>query len=155
MKKQDLFRLQQGLQQVANLRGVKFAYAVAKNIRKVNAECEDIQQGIKASDDWEELEKQQREINMYHCKKDESGNPIPDSNGQFIIPQERKDDHKKEMETLKEANAEAYTAREKQIIDYNKSMSDEIEFSLHTIKEEDLPAEITASQLDGIFEMVE
>lgn len=155
MKKQDLFRLQQGLQAVGNLRGVKFAYAVAKNSRKVKAECEDIQEGIKAPEEWEEIEKQQREINMSHCKKDESGNPIPDSNGQFIILTERKDDHKKEMETLKEANKEAYTARENQIEDYNNSMNDEIEFSLHTIEEEDLPAEITAAQLDGIFEMVE
>lgn len=155
MKKQDLFRIQQGLKTVANLKGVKFAYAVAKNNRKITAECEDIQEGIKPTEEWEEIEKKQREINLEHCKKNEAGDPIPDASGQFIILPEFKIAHTNRMQHLKDASKEAYAEREKQIEDYNKSMNDVIEFKLHTIKEEDLPSDITGAQLDGIFEMVE
>ncbi|MBL4828378.1 MAG: hypothetical protein JKY55_00560 [Aliivibrio sp.] len=155
MRKKDLFRLQEGLQQVGNLKGARFVYAVAKNSRKVNAECEDILMGIKPTGKSEEFRGKQHGINMQYCKKNDAGNPIPDANGQFIILPEFKKVKDEEMDKLKSEYEEVYAALEKQIENYSKSMNDEIEFVPHTIKEEDLPDEITASQLEGIFEIVE
>jgi len=47
IKNRDLFRLLAGFRGCAGLRGVKFAYAVAKNARTVGAVCEDLRAGLK------------------------------------------------------------------------------------------------------------
>ncbi|RKE02300.1 hypothetical protein [Marinifilum flexuosum] len=155
MKKGEVLQLEQALQAVGNLRGVKFAYAVSKNMRTVKNECDDIRKSIEPSKEWQEVEKQQREINLEYCKKDNEGSPVPSAQGQFIILPEHKDAHKKKMDALKEEKKELFEIREKQIEDYNKSLDDEVEIKLHKINQDDIPEDITASQLEGIFDMVE
>jgi len=153
MKNKDLFDLRTGLGQVANLKGAKFAYAVAKNHKLINAEIESLQKGLQ-SDELKDLEAKEREIYKKYCRMDEAGEPIPDAKGNFDIPEENKKACDTALATLKEENKESYEAREAVVKDYNELLDEDSSVELFKIPESYLPEEISGAQTAQIFEII-
>jgi len=153
--KGKLFELQEGFDQVSNLRGAKFVYAAAKNKRKVDAECEDISKAIAPTEEYVPVQEKERELVMTHCLKDAEGNPVPNNQGNLFVPAKNDKAYKADREKLKAEHKEIFEKRDKQTKDYEELLKGEIEIELHMIKEEDLPEDITAGQLAGIMDMVE
>lgn len=88
--KGKLFELQEALNNVSNLRGAKFVYAAAKNKRKIDTECEDISKVIEPTEEYKPILEKENELIMKHCLKDPEGNPIPNNQGNFFVPQKTK-----------------------------------------------------------------
>ena len=70
MKNKDLFTLRQGIQSAGSLSGVKLAYALAVNLKQVDAVIEALQTGITPSDDFNEYETARLDLCKQFADKD-------------------------------------------------------------------------------------
>ena len=156
MKNQQLFELFNALNTVTGLSGVRFNYAIAKNIATLKPEILSLQEALKASEEFNKYDTERIEIAKKHAKKDENGEPIKQNVGtqeQFII--EDKELFDKEFEALKEAHKEVYEARLKQLKDFEDLLEVENPVVLHKIKLSDIPEDIKTEQLAGIYPLIE
>lgn len=118
MKNKEIISLNNGLTNCGNLKGVKFAFAVSKNIKALSAIIEPLSETIKKLQDE-------------NAKKDKKKEKV-------VI------DGQIQMVDLKKFEAE-----------YKELMEVENEVSLHKVKEENIPEDITVAQLNSIMEIVE
>ena len=139
MIKTKLIALYNGLNQVKNLKGVKFAYGVIKNIRLMENEIVSIQESIKPVKDFMEYDMERMNLAKKHSKKDKNGNPVIENNN-FVLESEK--EFELEFEALKEKHSSVLSERQKQI-------------ELYKIKMSDIPQDISTEQLAGIFDIVE
>lgn len=149
IKRVELIKLMHGFDMVKDLKGVKFAYAVAKNRRVVEAEVNAMQEALKPTKEFEEYDKKRIVICEKYCERDEKGKPLFDAQNNY------KDVNgnpafEAEIKVLKEEYAEALDERRKTTEDYNKMLEEEIEFTFHKVLQDDLPKDITAGQLSAI-----
>ena len=65
MKKEDLLLLNIGLQKVLHLSGVKFAYAVTRNLALLKPEMESLENVAKPSEDYLKFEEERDEDELW------------------------------------------------------------------------------------------
>lgn len=118
MKNKELFALSNGIQLCGELKGIKVAFALAKNAKIIAREMEPLLESIK-------------KLQEDNAKKDKDGKPIIKDNVY-------------EIEDLEKFNEE-----------YKKLMDIEVEITLHKIKEEDLPNDISTTQMSIILDLIE
>ena len=75
MKRKELFYLKQALERVSTLKGVKFAYSIAKNLQEVNNEIEAVNKAIAPSEEFMKYEKERVRLNEDYTERTEDGNP--------------------------------------------------------------------------------
>src|SRR6185369_2391598 len=118
MQNRKLIELSMAIRECGDLKGVKFAYAISKNLKNIAKELEAVQETI-------------MKLQKEHAQKD--------AKEEMIIK-----DGKIEMVNLTKFNEE-----------YEELMKIENDVTLHKVRREDIPAEITAGQLSGIFDLIE
>jgi len=153
MKNSELAPLHRALTNVGNLKGVKFSYAVAKNMSIIEKELEIIGE-TKAAKDFLEFDKQRQEKRLKllekHAKKDEDGKPIKKENGDYELESISK--FTKEVSALFEIEYEA----NKEVVDeYQKLLDQEAEIEFHKVKLENVPEDITTGQMNLIFPIID
>ena len=153
MKKSELFDVLQGLKSVKNLKGVKFAYAVAKNKKKVESEIEDLKEAVKPSDKYLEYDKKRMETCEKYCSKDDKGKAVIKGNVYDGLAGNRK--FEKEMERLRKDYKKELESRKKQIEEYNKMLTEEIEMDFHKLTLKEVPEDISSEQLEKILPIIE
>lgn len=153
MKKRELFGLLNGLEAVKNLKGVKFAYAVAKNKNLVKREVKLFSESNKPNEKFLEFDKKRVELCQEYCEKNENGEPVIKNN--TFIGLEKNDAFNKVIEELREEYKEAIDEREKQSKEYNKMLDEEIELDFHKVLLENVPSDITGQQLELILPIVD
>jgi hypothetical protein len=151
MTKNNLFNLYTTLKAI-NVKGVKFNYAVAKNINLIEPEVKAFQKAGAPSPEFTAYEKERVELAKSHAKKDEKGRPLSKDNRYDIENQELFDT---EFEALKETHKDAIDARNKQVEELNAILEEETKLDLFKVKQEDLSEELTTQQLTGIMDIVE
>ncbi len=152
MKRSELKGLHQKLEEVSNLPGIKFAYAVSKNKQSIKTELSLLQEMATASENYLKYDNARIELCKKYAKKDEKGTPILKDNSYDIEDREAFD---KEIEMLQKENASVMDERETQMKELETFLDEEIEFELHKIKLEDVPQDITSIQMDGIINIIE
>lgn len=152
----EVLNLKQGLESVSTLKGVKFAYAVSKNFKKITPEIEAFDDARKADKDFEAYEKERMALCVKHSEKDKEGNPV-----MIKLPNGQQYDIKdmvafeKESKNLKDKHNKAVDQREKQMADVEKLLQSEVSIDFHKVKFEDIPNDITAVQLQSIDQMID
>jgi Mg-chelatase subunit ChlI len=131
-KYSDLATLLTGLMEVENLKGVKFALKVSKNIRLIRSELTQLEEAAKPTPAFLEIAAEVQAIEADQSKSDEV--------------------KKLDIERLEkeEGNEEHINFRKEQIAEFQKMMEEETEISLFKLSENHLPADITAKQLNSI-----
>lgn len=152
MTNQEILNMSDALEKVNKLSGIKFAYAMAKNINLVKSEIETFRETLKPTNEFNEYENKRIELAKKYAKKDEKGVPMIKGNEYDV---EDRDAFEKEYEELKAENKEIIDAREKQVKDFESFLKEESKLSLHKIKSVDIPENITTEQLSGIMSLVE
>ncbi len=152
MKKQKIIELYQALNSLGNLSGVKFSYAVVRNINILKPEIEALQEVIKPSEEFTKYEQERIELAKEHSKKDDKGEPMSENN-KFILEDEKK--FEKEFEKLKEKNKKVFDDRQKQIDEYITLLETESSMELFKIDISDVPEGITTQQMNSIYELIE
>ena len=151
MKNKELGPLLQRINACGNLSGVKFAYALSKNKKLIMREIEMLNEVIKQSEEYAKFEKKRVELCEKYAKKDEKGKPKIEKN-EYLIANRKK--FEKELEKLRADNKEPLDKREIQVKEFNELLENESSYVPFKIKLEDVPKEITASQLDGIKDLI-
>ena len=151
MTKLDLVNLFQSLHQVKELKGIKFAYSVIKNINIIKSEIEALQKASESSLGFIEYEKKRMELAKKFAKKDK-GEPVIEGD-RYILEDEKK--FGKEWEKLKKEYEEEVGKREWQIKQYNDLLMEDSDIKLHKIKMADVPQDISVKLLEGIFAVIE
>ena len=154
MTNNQMFGLKQALEAAGDLRGVKFSYAVAKNLSKINKEVELIQEAIKPSTEYAAYDTKRIELAKEHAKKDENDKPLMTKRGkEFDIEDLPK--FEKALEKLKKEHQPAVDARIKQLEEFDKLLLEESKVEIHKVKLEDVPEDITSKQMTSLFEMID
>lgn len=154
MKRKELFQLKQALESVSTLKGVKFAYSIAKNLQEVNNEIEAVNKAMAPSEDFIQYEKERIKLNEEYAEKTEEGNPKVWNNNYVISPKNR-DAYEKRMEELKKNHKMALKERDEQMEEYQVLLEEDVDITLHKIQEGNLPSDITIEQIHGILQVIE
>ncbi len=154
----ELIQLYNTLHSVGNLKGVRFAYAVSKNIHKIKPHIESLQDSVKPSEEFQKYDKERLELAEKHAKKNKDGQPNKitdlDNNTQsYDIENEEK--FQKELKKLQSKYKDALEEREKQIEKYKELLQEEADVELYKIKVEDLPEDITPQQMTNLFMIID
>jgi hypothetical protein len=151
MKNKEIVDLYQALSGL-NLKGVKFAYAVAKNINLIQPEIDAIDKAQKPREDYVVYNKERVELAKTHSEKDEKGNPVIQGRN-FKIADEAA--FEKDWNELKVKHADAITYREQQDKELEDLMEKESTVVLHKVALAEVPADITSQQLTSIFAIID
>lgn len=152
MKNKEIVALHNNLKALKGLKGVKFNYAIARNISKLSTEIECLEKSKEQTDLYKEFEKERVELAKSFAKKNEKGVEIIVEKNYIILDQEAFD---KSFEELKEKHKEAVAEREAQLKEYIELLDKESTFIPFKIKVELIPEEITTEQMNAIYPLVE
>lgn len=129
MKNGEFLELFQGLNAVADLKGVKFGLLVSKNIKVLQEELADLEKAGNPSEEFVALsQKMQSLVN----RKDDEG-----------------------IAALEAENKELIDARHEQLAEVEALMEENTEIKLHMVKEDLLPKDITGAQIFNISKILE
>jgi len=154
MTKRELLDLDRGLQNVGNLSGPRFVYAIARNSFLLKGEVTSLQKSIMPSASYNIYDQARLALAKEHSVK-EGG--IPKTFVENNIEQYLMKDLEKfniAFENLKKEHSAALEERKLQIEAFNTLLTEEIEIDLCEIALEDIPDGISAQQLSGIFSIV-
>ena len=158
MKKSEVLILYKTLNKLGSLTGVKFTYAVAKNLNILKNEIESLDKSMEPSEKFQEFDKERIKLVEMHAEKDKKGKAKMEiaENGaqQYVIDPENKM-FKKAFDALKVKHKEAVGAREKQVEEYTKLLASDSDVTLYKVKLDDVPKEISAVQMAGIYDIVD
>jgi len=155
LTRQQVLDLHNGLHSVGNLNGVKFAYAVSKNLFKMKSEVEALQETYKPAQEFVTYEGERIKLAEEHAEKtdDEPKKIMENGIQRFVIKDKKTFD--KELEVLKKKYKTALESRKEQIESFEALLKEKIEIDLHKIDIKDVPKEITAKQMNDIFVIIE
>lgn len=151
MKRRDLYNYYESLNNVGDLKGVKFAYSVIKNKKVIEEEIKILEEVVKPNPEFENYERERITLCENHSEKDENGNAIIIDNKYKIIDQIKFDE---ELNILKEGYNEFIAERMKQINDYNKMLDEETNIDFSKLNYNDIPNDITTKQLESLSFMI-
>ena len=130
--KGELVNLINGLFKVQELKGKKFGLAVSKNLTILKKELQDLEDMGKPSDEFIALATKVNEIS-----KDGS------------------EDSKNQIDILEKENAVLVQHRRDQMDYVTSLMEEELSVELNIITEDMLPADISASQINNLINIIE
>jgi hypothetical protein len=151
MKRRDLYNYFQSLNNVGDLKGVKFAYTVIKNKKVIEEEIKLLEEVVKANPEFEKYEQERIQLCEVHSEQDGDGKALIIDNKYKIIDQIKFD---KELLLLKDKYQESINERFSQIDDYNKMLDEDVEMTIQKLNFDDLPVNITTDQLESLTFMV-
>lgn len=153
--KRDVLILNTGLNEVGHLTGLKFVYAVAKNLSIIKDEVAILQKSSSYNEDFITFQLERVKLAEEHAVV-EKGIPqkiLDGGNEKFII--EDRVSFNKEFDALKTKHGKALDGRVKQLKDFDKLLDEKVELDIYVISREIIPKEITARQMSNIFNMIE
>lgn len=153
MKKKEVLALFKSLKNLSSLNGVKFAYAIAKNINILKPEVDALNEAMAKSDEFKAYEVEREEIAKKYAKKTEAGLPMIVNNN-YVIEDEKT--FNIEDGKLSERSKDILDARVKQTKEYDDLLeTDTGGISLFKIKLSEVPENITVKDMDAIFPIIE
>ena len=129
MKNGEFVEIFNGLTAVQKLKGVKFGLLVAKNIRILKTELNDLEEASKPTEEFLELS---QKMNQLMNKKDDDA-----------------------IKALEKENETLVNERKAQLKEVDTLLLEETEIDLISIPESCLPAEISAEQILAIDKVIE
>lgn len=156
MKRKDFGLAMNALDSVSELKGVKFAYVVLKNRRKLEAQIEDdksiFEEILKPSDGFKEYETKRIALCESSSEKDEEGKAITEGDRYKILDMAK---FNEDLSKLTEEYKESVDDRKRQIDEYNSLMEEDIEIEFQKLGFNDLPNELTENQLRSLEFMLD
>jgi small-conductance mechanosensitive channel len=125
-KNREFVDLINGLFKVQDLQGVRFGLVVSKNIRILQQELKDLEEASLASPEFIELSQKVNSLG----------------------------EDTEAIAKLEVESTALVEERKKQLEEIDKMMEESIEIKLHSIKEDILPENITASQITSIDKLI-
>ena len=157
MTRKEILQLNKALNSTGKLSGVRFSYAVSKNVDILKPEIDALIKSVEPSEQYQEYEEKRVEIAKSHAKKNKEGKELvnirEDGNQEYQIKDQKA--FEKELKKLQAEHKDAIDGREKQYEEYNKMLEESVDVNLHTIKLNDIPEDITTAQMHSILPMIQ
>lgn len=154
MKKRDLFSAEVVLKSMGNIKGAKFAYFIAKNLKLIREEIETLKKLDAISDGFKMFEVKRIALCEKYSEKDDNKGPIIENQSYKISDKNRKK-FNKELESLKEKYKESLDEKKKKDEELQEILDEESELKFYKIKVSDLPNDISANTLMILEELIE
>ena len=148
MTNKKLLQIGERLKITANLKGIKLAYAVAKNAEKIDREIKVLNKILEPSEAYLVYAKELKELQNEYCRKDASGNPVIEKD-QYVMNDMAA--FKSDYDALKTKHTLVLAEREQQIDEYNQLMDEESDIELHHVSIDNIPEDITPEQMEAIM----
>ena len=153
LKGKEIMELSIWLQEAADNKGQKFAYAVAKNLTEVNKKVKELASIKEKTKDYQKFDEKRVKLAEKYADKGANGKALI-ANSNYVITTKRKEWDKAFKEFSKE-NKKVLDAYKQQLKNYNKALEKEYEVDVYKINKEDLSEDITANQLIGLAVLIE
>jgi len=150
--RQELLELWNGLPTLADLKGFKLGYGIARTKAKLKPEVEALDEALKPDAAFQKYEEKRLELCRKHVQKDVGGNPLVSGN-EFVFGDNR-EAFDTEMLSLQEEFAGAIEDRKKQIEDYLAGLKEKLTVEVHQIAEADVPADATVGQVELLYRLI-
>lgn len=152
MTKKQSIDLYNSLCNLGTLTGIKFLYAVAKNIRLLTPEIESFNKAMEMDDEMKKFDKLRVELAEQNAIKDDNGKPVV-VNNTYVFQDAKMAEQ--DFEDLKAKYPDVVASREKQMKDFDNFLYGQSDINLHKVKLSDVPSEITSDKLSSIIDMIE
>ena len=149
----EVVGLHQALVAVAPLKGIKFAYGVAKNKMRLENELKALQAGMEPSDEYAKYEKERMALCRLHATTDDKG--VPQTVGRSFVGLDGNEEFEAKIKELQAEHKEALDAHQVKLDEYNELLKGDFDFDEYIIPLKNLPEDITAGQMSGISALVE
>ena len=149
----EVVDLHMALVAVAPLKGVKFAYGVAKNKMRLENELKALQAGMEPSDEYATYEKKRMALCRKYATTDDKG--VPQTVGRSFVGLDGNEEFEAKIKELQAEHKEALDAHQAKVDEYNELLNGDFEFDEYIIALKNIPEDITAGQLGGIITLVE
>jgi hypothetical protein len=158
MTKKEVINLQNTLRQAEQLKGksenmVKFRYAIAKNITRIDEEVKTLQKAVSPKPEYTVYDNARIVLCETHANKDEKGKSIIKGNAYDLMDESgvMKVEFTEAWEALKLEHKPALDARDAQIEDYNKLLEEASEVELYKFSVEVIPDDISGPLMKSLF----
>jgi len=153
--RRELLELWNGLPLLANLKGFKLGYAVARTKIKLRPEVEALDESIKPGEEFKEFEAKRMELCNKHAQKDPKGKAITE-NSQFVFG-DNMEAFQKEMIPLNQEYEQVIKDQMQKVEDYNSALKDMITVEVHTVTEADISTdpEPTVAQMEVLYHLLQ
>lgn len=152
MKKtrKELGDLYQALLSVGNLTGVKFSYAVARNLATLKSEMESLKKSVAMTDKFDEYEVKRVTLAEKYSVKEDGKPKIVDN--KYEIQDQKSFD--KDLKELQIEYKEHIDNRANQLKELEELLKEEVEVSLFMITQDMIPEAITSKQMADIMPII-
>lgn len=148
MKNKDLLDLFSALESVnSDTCSAKFKYGIARNKKIIENQIKILQDLIKPSDEYIQVENERLSICHKYCERDENNNPRM-VNGMFIMKEETRKESDTEISEFMAKNKDVFDAAIKKSQEINAILEEEIDITLHNIPIDAVPDTIKQSEMD-------
>lgn len=153
MKNVELFKLQQNLGNVKNLKGERLNYAIIKNRRIIDSAIKDLRGKLKFIPEYSEYKRKSTLIGTEHQEELKKLKPNADDEKRSILVKKFKKDSTDLEKEYKEIIDKANVEQEK----WNKLLEEEISNAIlfYKIKREWIPADIVTEDEELFFDFIE
>ena len=156
MKRKDFGLAMNALDGVTEIKGVKFAFTVLKNRKKLEGQVEEdkpiFEEILKPSEGFKEYEEKRIGLCESHSEQDEEGKAITEGDKYKILDLKL---FNEELTSLTEEYNASVEDRKNQIEEYNNLMEEDISIEFQKLGFNDLPEELTEAQLQTIEFMLD
>jgi len=156
MKRKNFGLAMNALDSVSEIKGVKFAFAVLKNRKKLEGQLEEdrpiFEEILKPSEGFKEYEEKRIALCETHSEQDAEGKAVTEGDKYKILDLKK---FNEELSLLTEEYNAAVEDRKNQIEEYNSLMEEDIEIAFQKLGFNDLPEELTEAQLQTIEFMLD
>lgn len=151
MKRVEFVKIFNDLSSIKDIDGVKFGYALAKNINIMKSEVETMQSSLNPTPKFQEYDRKRVELAEKFSKKNEDGTPEIIDNA-YKIQEITK--FNTELEKLQGNYKEEIDAQNKKIEEYNSLLDEEIAHEFFKLKLENIP-ETMAKHIPILYPIIE
>jgi hypothetical protein len=152
VRRSELFKIREVLEAMPKGDRFKFSYAVAKNLRKVKTEIEDMEKAREPEQEIIEYERKRIALCQQYAKQ-LNGAPMVVSNS-FVIDEEKQADFNHEMKELQDRYKDAIERGSRKMLDYQVNLRESVDVEFHRVKLEDVPSDILPKDLEVILDWV-
>lgn len=156
LTKKQILELHSALLSVGNLKGVRFSYAVAKNLSSLATEVIALQKAYTTSKEFNEYDNERIKLAEKHAER-VNGRPDLIITKDGLEKYNIKDEPKffAELKILQSKHETAIKNREDQLKEIDKILEEQVDIDLCKISINDIPEEIQAKQMADLFMIVE
>lgn len=145
MLNKQLQTLLQGALGCQDVNGLKFAYALQKNIRLMKQEIQHLFDILEPSEEYKKYDKEREELAKQFSEKDKDGNPVIE-NERYKIKGKKK--FEAELKNLQKKYEKALNEQTDKESLFNEALEKECTVKFHQIIEKDLPSDMSLRQLE-------